>query len=112
MDQIGPAAFEFARRRLVVRRRAMHRRRDVAVVKPKPVVPMVRVGLVGEAGGVKRAITPIAAPIPSKHPPRAVATVCRRRETDDQHACSWITESGQRLGPISLANIATRRLFC
>jgi len=61
---------------------------------------------------VKRTIKPIAAPIPSKHPPRAVATVCRRREANDQQARGWITESGQRLGPISLTNIATRRLFC
>jgi hypothetical protein len=73
---------------------------------------MVRVGLVGEAGGVKRAIKPIAATVSRKHAPGAIATVRRRRETDDQQARRWITESGQRLGPISLANIATRRLFC
>ena len=73
---------------------------------------MVGICLVGEAGGMKRAVKPVAAAVAGKHPAGAIAAMRRRRQTDDQNPRLRITKAGQRLGPISLAVIATRWLLC
>ncbi len=55
---------------------------------------MVGVGLVGESGGMKRAVKPVAATVAGEHPSGAIATVRGRRQTDDQNARLWIAKAG------------------
>ena len=72
-------------RRLVVRRRAPHRGRDVRVAQLEPVVRRHRGRLVREAESMQRAEEPVARTIAGEDPPGAVPTVRGRREPGDQH---------------------------
>src|SRR5512135_30374 len=111
LDQIRPATIEFAARRLVPRRRAMHRRGNIAFAELQSIAAAVGVRLIGKACVVKRAVKPIAAAVAGEHPSGAIAAMGRWREADDQHASVWIAKARQRLCPVALAGITSRRVL-
>src|SRR5258706_10797943 len=84
LDQIGTAALEFAGTRFIRRRRAVNRRSDITILKFLTILAIVRVRVARKSRFVKRRVEPIAAAIAGEHTPRAIATVRRRRQADDQ----------------------------
>ena len=88
----------------------MHRRSDVAIAQREAVVAMIGIGLVGKAGGMKRAVKPIAAAVASEHPAGAIAAMRRRRQADDQKLRVGIAKAGQGAAQNSLTIITPRRM--
>jgi hypothetical protein len=59
---------------------------------------------------MERTVHPTAA-ITGKHSPGAIAAVCGRRQSHDEHARVRITEASKRLGPVVHALKAARRVL-
>ena len=91
-----------SRSRLVGRRSAPHRGRDVAPAQTQPVVARHRCRLVGEAGPVERPEQPVARAVAREDPPRAVSPMGRRRKPDHEHSGLGIAEARERLAPVLL----------
>src|SRR6266571_924175 len=72
--QVWLAPSELNPRRLVLRRSASHRGRDVAISKNESVVPRNRPWLVRETRAIQSAIQPFSAPISREGASRAVAS--------------------------------------
>ena len=98
--QVGPAVSDFFRQRFVRRRRAVNRRRDVAVAQPQAVVTAHRCWFVSEAGPVQRREEPVAAAVTGEYAARAIAAVGCGCESDDQQTRSRITEARHRTAPV------------
>ena len=62
----------------------MNRRSNITVIESETVATMIRVGLIGKASIVQRAIKPIAAAISGKHSPGAIAAMCGGGQANDQ----------------------------
>src|SRR6266540_2290769 len=89
---VGPLLGE----RLVVGRRALDRRGDVAVPQLQPVVAGDRGGLVGEAGAPQRGEQPVA----GEDAAGAVAAVGGGRQAEDEQARGGVAEAGHRPAPV------------
>ena len=98
--QIRATSGEFPRRRLVLRWGAAGGGGDVTIGKFEPVGGRDRLCLVGESEAVESFVQPIAGRISGEHTPRAVGAVCRRGQSDDEHVCVAVTETGNRPSPI------------
>ena len=73
---------------------------DVTIGEFEPVGGRDRLCLVGESEAVEGFVQPIAGRISGEHAPRAVGAVGRRGQSDDEHACVGVPETGNRLSPI------------
>src|SRR6266511_2127282 len=93
---VGPLLGE----RLVVGRRALDRRGDVAVPQLQPVVAGDRGGLVGEAGAPQRGEQPVAGAVAGKDAAGAVAAVGGGRQAEDEQARGGVAEAGHRPAPV------------
>jgi len=94
------AARELRRRRPIARRCAPGGGRDVDIRQSKAIVARDRRGLVREAGGVERAVEPIAALVAREDASRPIAPVRRRREADHEKAGGRIAEPGNGSPPV------------
>src|SRR6266498_3224241 len=86
--------------RLVVGRRALDRRGDVAVPQLQPVVAGDRGGLVGEAGAPQRGEQPVAGAVAGEDAAGAVAAVGGGRQAEDEQARGGVAEAGHRPAPV------------
>src|ERR1035438_5809107 len=82
--------------RLVIRRSAADRSRDVAVVEFESVVTMIGVGLRSKSNLVQDGIHELARGISRKWPPRAVGTVSARRQSKNEDSRFGISKPGHR----------------
>src|SRR6185295_11395764 len=100
--EVRPAALELHPGRLVARRRAVSRRRDVAVGQHHPVAPSQRVRLAGPAVAVQRLIEPAPAAVTGEQLPGPVGAVRCRRQADDEQSALRIAEARDRPAPVLL----------
>jgi hypothetical protein len=87
--EVRKAAGDFFRRRLVVGRRAAHRRGDEGVAQREPVADVLRRGNVGEARlaqGRHEEVARSADAVAGEHAARTVRAVRSRRQADDEQA--------------------------
>ena len=75
-------------------------RGDVGGVEAKPVIAPRRFRLVRETVAMQRAVQPIAAAVPGKHPPGAIRPMGRGRKADDEKARVELAERRDRSSPI------------
>src|SRR5262249_24019185 len=95
-------------RRFVVWRGPSDGRRYERASQLQPVVGLSRRRDVGEASFIQRGheeIAGAARTVPRKEAPRAVGTVRRGREADDQQPRTRIAKAGHRLRPIDIVAI-------
>jgi len=87
-------------RGLVVWWGAVGDRGDVGGVEAKPVIASCRFRLARETVAMERAVQPIAATVPGKHPPGAIRPMGRGRKADDEKARSELAKGRDRSSPI------------
>ena len=56
--------------------------------------------LIGESEPMQGPINPVTALVTGKHPARAIASMCRGCQTNDQEPCLRIAEAGPRIPPV------------
>ena len=98
--QVWLAPSELDSRWLVVRRRAPHRSRDVAIPKDESIVFRDRCRLVRKSRSVESAIQPFSAAISGEGASRAVASVGRGSQADDEDPRVRVPESRDRPTPV------------
>src|SRR5256712_7276247 len=98
--QVLLAPSELDPRRLVLRWSAPHRGRNVAIPKDESVVFRDRRWLVRKTRAVQSAIQPFSAPISGERASRAVASVSRRSQADNEDPRVGIAKSRDRPTPV------------
>src|SRR2546428_13330872 len=98
--QVGLTSDEFDRRRLVLWRGAPYRGGDVAIPEGQAIVFRNGSRLIREAGAVQSPIQEFPAPVSRESPPRAVASMGRRRQPDDQDFRIQVPEPRDRPTPV------------
>jgi hypothetical protein len=101
-------ACDLTGRRFVARRGAAYGRRDVRILQPQPIGRVMRRRDVREARPVERRHQEIAGStdtITGKDAARAVRSVRRRRETDEQQTRRRISKARHRTSPVLLVAI-------
>jgi hypothetical protein len=110
LDEIRPAALEFNPRRFIIRRRAPNRGGNVTIREFQSVISPNRVRLIGESGGVKGSVEPVAAAIPGKYSAGPISPVRRRRQADYQQTRLGVAKAGEWLRPIGFTQVPLRRI--
>ena len=85
---------------LVLRRSATTRSRDVTILEVQTIVPRDRCRLIRESGPVKRAIEPIATPIPCEHSSGSIAAMGRRGKPNQEKFSMRVAEARVRFSPV------------
>jgi len=98
--QVRLATSELNPRRLVLRWSTPHRGRDVAIPKDESIVFRNRRGLVRKTGAVQSPIQPFSAPISGECASRAVASVSRGSQADNEDPRVRIAKSRNRPTPV------------
>jgi hypothetical protein len=109
--QVLAAAILLLRKRAIARRRAPDRGRDQGAREPEPIASPARFGLVGEARLVQGAEKEVARLVPGEDSPRAIPSVSRRRQADDQDARPRVSEGRKRPRPVPLAAEPSGRIL-
>jgi len=104
-EQIRKAVPQLLRRRLVLRRRAAHRRRDEAIAQAHAVVAMRRDGMGREARAMQRRIEKSAGGVAGEGTPGAIAAVRSRCKADEHDARALVAERRHGLAPIGLVRV-------
>ena len=91
---------KFARRRLIVRRRATGSSGDVEIIELHPIVAIGSVGLAGESSLIQDGEHEVAGSISGERPSGAVGAMRARRQAQDQNPGLGIAESRHRLAPV------------
>src|SRR2546426_6661969 len=98
--QVGLTSGELDPRRLVLWRGAPHGGGDVAIPEDQSIVFRNGSRLIREAGAVQSPIQEFPAPVSRESPPRAVASMGRRRQPDDQDLRIRVPEPWDRPTPV------------
>jgi hypothetical protein len=107
--QVRLATGELGPRRLVLGRRAPHRRDDVAVPQGQSIVSGDGRRLIREAGPMQGAVQPIPASISREWAAGAVPSVCSWREPHDEESSLRIAEPWH--GPAPVCPVSVGRAF-
>ena len=99
------AGVALGRRRLVGRRRALHRRGDPGVAQDQAVGARGALGLVGEAGPPQRPVEPLAGAVAREHAAGPVGPVGGGGEADDDDLRRRVTEPGHAATPVLLVGV-------
>src|SRR5579864_1880743 len=91
---------EFLRQRLVVGRRAPHRRRNVQIFQLESVVAIGCRGLAGESGLMQDWIHKLAGSISGKGTTSTIGAVRARGQSQDEHPRLSIAKPGHRPAPV------------
>lgn len=84
----------------VARRCTLHGNGHPCSVECEPVVTMCGRGLIGEPCFVHRAVEPVRTAVAGEHPTRAVRSVCRRRESENQQPSRGVPEARYTATPV------------
>jgi len=98
--EVRAAVRELGRQRLVCRRSAPERGRDVRPVKLQTVISADRSRLVRKARPIERAIEKIPRSVAREHPAGPISPMCCGSKTENQQPRLFISESGYGLSPI------------
>jgi len=93
LNEVRPAALKFNPARFIIRRRAPDSGSNVAIHEFQTVIAMNGVGLIGETGGVKRSVEPVATAIACEYSAGSIAAVRRWCQADNQKTRVRIAEA-------------------
>jgi hypothetical protein len=98
-------------RGLVARGRAADDGGDPGVAQAKTVVAGDGAGFAGKSERVEHGVHEVAGAISGEGTAGAVGTVGAGSESNDQDACAWISEAGNRTCPVGLVLVGTTTGF-